>query len=256
MVYLLYFSSGFSALLYQVAWQRFIALFAGSDSESVALVIAGFLTGLGIGSWLGSRLADRLSDASALRGFALCELGIGLCAAASPWFYYHVMFTQWAGMHQNHLLVLTITFASLLPPTILMGLSLPLLAKATAGPIERAARRVSLLNAMNILGAGTGSLVAGWLLVGLLGYDRTVYLGAGLSGLIALSGFVLSRRSDATAPGAAVSAGDAEARATDAAVLRNWCLLVFASGFVSISLELIWFRVWRSCWAPSRMCLR
>lgn len=244
MVYLLYFSSGFSALLYQVAWQRFIALFAGSDSESVALVIAGFLTGLGIGSWVGSRLADRLSDARALRGFAACELGIGLCAAASPWFYYHVMFTQGAAMQQHPALVFTLTFASLLPPTILMGLSLPLLAKATAGQIEHAARRISLLNAMNILGAATGSLASGWFLVGLLGYDRTVYLGAGLSGLIALSGFALSRRSDATTPAvAAESAGDAAARAADAATLRYWCLLVFVSGFVSISLELIWFRV-------------
>lgn len=242
MVYLLYFTSGFSALLYQVAWQRFIALFAGSDSESVAMVIAGFLTGLGIGSWLGSRLADRLSDAAALRGFGACELGIGLCAAASPWFYYQVMFTQGAALQQHSALVFALTFLSLLPPTILMGLSLPLLAKATAGQIDQAPQRIGLLNAVNILGAATGSLVSGWFMVGLLGYDRTVYVGAGLSGLIALSGFALARRSDAAAPTAAPTA-ESESATADAAKLRNWCVLVFLSGFVSISLELVWFRV-------------
>lgn len=244
MIYLLFFFSGFSALLYQVAWQRFVALYAGSDSESVALVIAGFLTGVGIGSWVGSRLADRFSDAGALRAFAMCELGIGLCAAISPWFYYQVMFIQGAALHQDPLRGFTLTFISLLPPTILMGLSLPLLAKATAGRIEQAARRVSLLNAVNILGAASGSLVSGWFLVGLIGYDRTVYLGASLSGLIALLGFVLARRSDPTPPPVAASTPrPPEAGALDAAVLRYWCLLVFVSGFVSISLELIWFRV-------------
>lgn len=151
------------------------------------------------------------------------------------------MFTQGAALQQNSVLVFALTFLSLLPPTILMGLSLPLLAKATAGQIDQAAQRIGLLNAVNILGAATGSLVSGWFLVGLLGYDRTVYLGAMLSGLIALSGFALARRSDATAV-PPVPAGESGSEAADAAKLRNWCALVFISGFVSISLELVWFR--------------
>jgi hypothetical protein len=48
-VHLLFFVSGVSALVYQVAYQRLLGLFAGSDSISVAIVVGSFLLGLGLG---------------------------------------------------------------------------------------------------------------------------------------------------------------------------------------------------------------
>ena len=85
---LLFLLSGAAALVYQVAWQRLLALHSGVGLYSVAMIVAAFMAGLGIGSHLGGRLSARLTPRRALRVFAALELGIGAFGAASPWLYY------------------------------------------------------------------------------------------------------------------------------------------------------------------------
>src|SRR5438270_4213181 len=94
LVSVLFFLSGFSALTYQVAWQRLLGLFSGSDSISVTIVVGAFLLGLGVGSLLASVIADRLSSRGAILGFAWCEAGIGLFALTSKLFFYDFLFRQ------------------------------------------------------------------------------------------------------------------------------------------------------------------
>ena len=123
---LLFFLSGAAALVYQVAWQRLLALHSGVGLYSVAMIVAAFMAGLGIGSHLGGRLSTRLDGGRALGAFAALELGISVFGAVSTWLYYdwlypwavHLPSPSWqAGL--LHLL-------ALLPPTVLMGMSLPL----------------------------------------------------------------------------------------------------------------------------------
>ena len=83
LIYLAFFGSGFAALLYQVTWQRLLALFAGSDVVSGAIVVSAFLAGLGLGSLAGGLVADRLRRRQALAVFAVCNLLIGLFGFAS-----------------------------------------------------------------------------------------------------------------------------------------------------------------------------
>ena len=59
----IYTVSGFSALLYQVTWQRILGFFSGSDIRSATLVTGAYLAGLGMGSLLGGSVADRLNGA-------------------------------------------------------------------------------------------------------------------------------------------------------------------------------------------------
>jgi len=94
LVYLAFFLSGFAALLYQVVWERLLALFSGSDVRSAALVVAAFLAGLGLGSLGGSRLADRLSAAGAVRLYAAGNVLIGLYALASRTVFYDLLFLR------------------------------------------------------------------------------------------------------------------------------------------------------------------
>ena len=81
---LLFLLSGASALVYQVAWQRILALHSGVGLYSVAMIVAAFMAGLGIGSHLGGRLSERTGALAALRLFALVELAIGLFGAGEP----------------------------------------------------------------------------------------------------------------------------------------------------------------------------
>ena len=64
---LAFFASGASALVYQVAWQRILALHTGVGIASIAMIVASFMAGIGLGSHLGGVLSTRLTPPRALR---------------------------------------------------------------------------------------------------------------------------------------------------------------------------------------------
>lgn len=238
----IFFVSGFAALLYQVVWQRMLGLFAGSDVRSATIITAAYLAGLGMGSLLGGSVADRLNSRQAVRLYGLCNLGIAGFAVISRFLYYDVLFLDLQELARSPLVLLLIAFASLLIPTLLMGVSLPLLSRALVRAISSAPRLITLLYGFNTLGAGVGTLIAGWWLIGNLGYENALYLGAALSVVVAVSALVLSRQF----PIADQQAEPRKPRLSFRHVPRTiwlWCALVFTSGFVAISLEILWFRV-------------
>ena len=67
-----FFLSGAAGLVYQVAWQRILALHSGVGIYSVAMIVASFMAGLGLGSQLGGRLSVRASPRAALRQLRRC----------------------------------------------------------------------------------------------------------------------------------------------------------------------------------------
>jgi len=91
---LLFFLSGAAALVYQVAWQRLLALHSGVGLYSVAMIVAAFMAGLGIGSHLGGRISTRLGGGQGLLAFAGLELGISAFGAASTWVYYDWLYPR------------------------------------------------------------------------------------------------------------------------------------------------------------------
>jgi spermidine synthase len=243
-IFAIFFVSGFTALLYQVVWQRMLGLFSGSDVRSASIVVASYLAGLGLGSLMGGLLSDRLSSRRAVQVYGFCNLGIAAFAVCSRFLFYDLLFRQLRSLAQSPALMLAIVFISLLIPTTLMGLSLPLLSKAISRSADKAAFRIGLLYGVNTLGSGLGTLLSGWYITGTLGYERTVYLGAVLSALVAL----------VTLGCAHLFEGDRICQDIDIAtvvlpqqpvgsLISEWYLLVFLSGFTAISLEILWFRV-------------
>ena len=250
-LFTLFFISGFTALLYQVAWQRMLGLFSGSDVRSVTVVIASYLLGLGLGNLISSRLSDRFNNRQCVRAYGICNLGIATFAVASRFLFYNLLFLRWQYLAQSPLVMLGIVFVSLLIPTTLMGLSLPLLSKAINRGVDRAASRIGWLYGVNTLGSGLGTLVSGWYIVGTFGYDKAVYIGAVLSTCVSLTALITSRQFDKDNYSLPSNSGDSD-READALrhrffspdkSIKEWYLLVFISGFAAISWEIIWFRV-------------
>jgi spermidine synthase len=237
-----FFCSGFGALLCQIVWQRMLGVFAGSDTVSAALVVSAFLAGLGLGSIIGAKVADRLSPRQAMVGFALAELGVGLCALLSKPFLYDFIAIGLADRVDQPLAVFALCFAGLVIPTTLMGASLPFLARAVATDLATVAERIGTLYGLNTLGAGLGALIGGWFIVGSLGFVGALGLAAGLDVIAALLALTLL-------PGLSAEAPKPVTRATGAAAaepfggLRLWCLLVFLSGYVIVALEIVWVRM-------------
>ena len=91
---LVFFLSGFAALLYQVVWQRLLVIFSGADVYSVTVIVAAFMGGLGIGSLVGGYLADRVGSRGSLYAFAAAELLVGIFGLISKPFYYDTLYEQ------------------------------------------------------------------------------------------------------------------------------------------------------------------
>jgi spermidine synthase len=241
-LFCLFFLSGFSALAYQTAWQRMLGAFAGSDAVATTIIVSAFLFGLGIGSLIGALFADRFSLRGALRTFALCEVGVGAFACFSRTVFYDFFLGQLASVAGNPLISWLVVLLALLPPTALMGMSLPLLSRVIVDTIDRASARIGWLYGLNTLGAASGALLTGWVLIGTFGFAVTVYAAAALNFLIGGATLLYSARLSGLRPR---STAPAPARSGDGTRSRLllWSAMVFASGFLAISLEIVWFRV-------------
>src|SRR4029450_8396560 len=94
-----FFLSGAAALAYQVAWQRILALQTGVGLYSIAVIVAAFMLGLGLGSPLGAVSSTRVARVRALALFAGCELAIAGFGAMSCTLYYDWLYVRWGWIY-------------------------------------------------------------------------------------------------------------------------------------------------------------
>ena len=241
-------ATGFSALTLQVVWQRVISLHAGLDLLASTTVVTAFLAGLGVGSLAGGALADRLGPRRSLLAFALSNAAIGVLAWSSLWLFYDV-YQRFAAeldsataMFACHVLLLAI-------PTTLMGLSLPLLARGAVAASGEIAPLVGRLYGVNTLGAAVGAAVAGWWLLGELGFVSTVRIAAAINFTAAAVVLLLWKiarpeRQD----GLARTESVADTAAGSGERSWPWFLLYGLTGAVAIGLEVVYFRVVDAIW--------
>ncbi len=243
-----FFMSGASALVYQVAWQRILALHSGVGLYSVAMIVAAFMVGLGLGSHWGGVFSQRLSPSRALLAFAGLELGIATFGAISGPLFYDFLYLKGLWLYVPAWRAGLLHLLSLLLPTALMGMSLPLLTRALVREAPTASRTIGVLYGVNVLGASLGALLAPWLLIRHVGVRGAILAAAAgnlLAGLGAL-GLALGarRRAAATAPAPpAADRGLPPLLAEPAAAFSTWLALYALAGFCALSLEMLWFRL-------------
>jgi spermidine synthase len=247
-----FFLSGFAALLYQVIWQRMLVFFSGADVYSVTLIVTAFMAGLGVGNLAGGYLSDRLSKRLNLVMFVVAELAIMLFGILSKGFFYDFLYRRHADLGQSGFLQWAILFFSLLWPTFFMGVSLPFLAKALIRDVSDAAPTIGRLYGTNALGAAGGALITTWVLLPRLGLEHALNVGAALN-LICASAlallFALKRVTpEPDSPKTALNQREPsllfpEAAGSTGFTFGRWLLLYVLSGFIALSLEIIWFRL-------------
>ncbi|MGH7899573.1 MAG: fused MFS/spermidine synthase, partial [Candidatus Binatia bacterium] len=242
---LLFFASGFSALLYQVIWQRLLALFGGADVYSVTIIVSAYMAGLGCGSLAGGVLADRVGLRGRLHAFVFSELAIAAFAFVSVPLYYDLLYVRLGALVDSRLALAGILFLTLLWPTFYMGMSLPLLSKALTSTSALASRRIAGLYGINTLGAAVGSVMTMAVLARSYGFGTTVRIGAAVNLCCALGALVLARRvRSGQSPAAVAAPAVVESGGRPALFsLPIWIALYALSGYVALSLEIVWFRV-------------
>ncbi len=245
-LFVLFFLSGFAALLYQVVWQRLLVFYTGSDTVSISLIVSAFMAGLGLGYLTGGRLADQASARNNLRYFIGAEVGILLFAGFSKLILYDFLYVANPTVGNSPLQLYTLVFGVLLIPTFLMGFSLPALSRAFRfGTGTEQARYISWLYGVNTLGAAVGAFITGFVLVRQLGYESAIWVGVAFNGICALGAWALSSNLLVTPllPPAPASTLELPQPLRFTRRLTSWSGHYFLSGLAALSLELIWFRV-------------
>ena len=186
----LFFISGFSALIYQVSWQRLLFTGFGVDLTSITVIISIFMLGLGIGAFFGGRIADRFPKKIILL-FCCIELLIGIFGFMS---YSAIHWLQEIMIHSSMFIMIFGVFLLLLIPTFLMGSTLPLLTAFFNHHISNIGESIGQLYFYNTLGAAMGALSTGFILFNFLTLSQTLMLAASFNILISLSIFMLYGR--------------------------------------------------------------
>src|SRR5437762_8847536 len=202
----LFIGSGCAALIYEVVWFQLLQLVIGSSAISLGILLATFMGGMCLGSLL---LPRRVSPAAhPLRIYALLELGIGVCGLLILFGMPLVggAYTAWAGTGVGSIILRAVAAAiCLLPPTMLMGATLPAISRWVKATPEGVAW-LGFFYGGNIVGGVAGSLLAGFYLLRV--YDVTVatLAAVALNAVVAMIALALAARTlyvaDATAPNA------------------------------------------------------
>ena len=241
-----FFLSGATGLVYEVLWIRMLGLVFGHTVFAVTTVLTAFMAGLGLGSWVFGRLADRQSRP--LRLYGVLEIGIGLFCLAVPvllplveTIYRALARAFGLSFLAFSLAQFVLVLALLLPPTTLMGATLPLLSRLFATDAGTLGRRVGFLYSLNTLGAVVGTALAGYVLLPGLGMRATLTLAAAVNLVVGVTIVLLDAlRSPGGAEEPAPAAPPADERAIGAALLVAGGLAV--AGAASMIYEVAWTR--------------
>ena len=248
----LFFLSGISGLLYEVAWTRMLHLLFGDTVLAVSTVLASFMAGLALGSFWSGRYVDRRPRVLGL--YAGLEAGIGLSAVLLP-VVLQALTPVYVGLHRYldgsfwlfSGVRFLLAFCLLCVPTALMGATLPVLSRYMVRTNATLGWSVGTLYALNTGGAVLGCFAAGYVLLGRVGLSRTVWIGAALNLAIAVVVWVGQRwtEEERHTPGApSRTSGEAPPAAVvyDSTIVRRVLWSFALSGCAALSYEVIWTR--------------
>jgi spermidine synthase len=240
---ILFFLSGAAALIYEVVWIRLLTLTLSITVYSLTTVLCAFMTGLAIGAGISAALADRIRRP--LQGFGLLELGIGLCGLLVPVVLGNLG-AVYVWLHDalgGHGLAFfsarfALAFLVLLAPTTLMGITLPLLSRAVIEDRSLVGRGAGSLYAANTIGAVAGCVLAGFVLVPVLGLAVSSAVAALLNLGIAVCALGLARGAESRP----VERSPRVERAALSPAARLAALAFAISGFTAMGYEVLWTR--------------
>jgi spermidine synthase len=224
-------ASGFASLTLQVVWTRLLVQILGPTTYAFSTVVAVFIVGIAGGAAIGARLAARTRHAGT--GLAICMLtsvALALAAAAAvDWTLLRIAGIAARpeyGFGDVLLREVVMVTALLLPMTLAFGAAFPFAVALASGRDETVTERLGRIYAVNTLGAVTGALLAGFMLVPQLGLHATIRAVSALVAITAVAILATSERSRARVPGFGLAAAIALA----VLMLPQWDRMLLTSG--------------------------
>lgn len=174
--------SGFTSLAYEILWTRAFSLTFYSTVYLFSNILTVFLLGIAVGSFLFTRFLEGRGNIDLIRIFGIAEFLIGVCALFS------IIFFQWLPFRingigsvfgemtwqKNILIIFIINLIVMIIPTLLMGLTFPLIGKLYTDDLRLLGRKIGDVYSVNTVGSIVGSFSAGFLLIPFLGIQKSI----------------------------------------------------------------------------------
>lgn len=246
---LLFYLSGFAALVYEILWMKELSLLFGNSTQAAAATLAAFFAGIAAGNAYWGRFASKL--ARPLMVYGVLELCITLSAVLYFTLYlaYDSVYPFLFSTFESAPVIFTFTkfiLALLLffPAAFFMGGTLPVMTQYLVRNKQTLGKRASVLYAINTFGAASGALAAGFYLPQTIGINNSYLLAMSVTLLVGLVAFVLGYRQRPSQPEPKDNKSlNVESVKTDNN--KRFVLIALAglSGFASLALQVLWVRM-------------
>jgi spermidine synthase len=237
---ILFFLSGLTALVYEILWLKELRLLFGASSYAIATTLTAFFLGLGFG---GEYWGKKTSvHANPLLLYGILELGIAFSALGYFLILdlysviYSPLFREFGSNRSLFTLIKFImALCILFPPAFFMGGTLPTISQFAVKRNLNLGPNVSLLYAINTLGAVLGACLAGFFLPRFLGFNQSYWLAISISVLIALLAIFFSTGTK--------TSFQKTTNVNLKPLPHRFQIIAFISGFLTLALQVLWNRM-------------
>lgn len=242
LILFLFFLSGLAGLVYQVIWSRLLILVFGASTPSIVAVSSAFMAGLALGSFLSRQYLK--NNSPTLRTYAWIEIGIAVSSLFVPSAlhflgYIYAPFNYLSTVSQ--ILKFLLTFAVLIVPTSLMGMTLPIVLDwIRPNKIINISRQVAGLYAANTFGAAAGAFVSAFFMIELFGLFQTLLIALAINLTIASVAWKFGRSKN---PKKGKDSIATEINIPASTTVRLALAVFSLSGFIGMAYEIIWTRL-------------
>ncbi|MEA2042541.1 MAG: fused MFS/spermidine synthase [Bacteroidota bacterium] len=241
LLYFIVFFAGFSFLIYEVSWNRYLSLILGNTVTASTLVLAAFMGGFGLGAYFLGAKADVFIKTKRLLSIELA--GIGIFSGLNFLIFdkgFQFFFGQFSNITTANITIFSVSFLLLLIPAFFMGGIIPAVTKLSSSNTANSDKTLAAVYSLETMGSALGGLFAGFILLGGIGQTATMWLAFFINILLAVillfSGkFTILRENKTAKPG--------NVNQTDTFISK---LIVFFTGFSVLALQIIWIRVFKT----------
>ncbi len=254
LVYLYFFISGITALVYEIIWTRQLTLVFGHTVYSVSIVLSAFMAGLGFGSYVWGHMIDRAvakqEETPPLLVYGRIEILIFAASAVLSLIFseFHVVY---AWMHRwlpespalFNAVKAVLAFLLMFIPTTFMGATLPIISKYYVTDNTRLGTQIGYLYSINTLGAAVGCVLTGFIFISTFGVLQTALFASCVNLIIGIGCIRIYQEEH---PGEKVPWRLPKIEwpsMTLSAEQKKWMGISFVCGFTALAYEVLWTRL-------------
>ncbi|MDD5605557.1 MAG: fused MFS/spermidine synthase [Dehalococcoidales bacterium] len=227
---------------------KMLSLIFGTTAISTSIVLASFMGGMAIGSFLAGWFTDK--SKLPLRLYGILEISISAFALLMPILfagiddiYIFIHRNLGAGMGAINIIKIALSFIVLIIPTALMGSTLPVISRFFINHFNHFGKNIGRLYFVNTIGGAIGAILAGFVLIIVLGIRESTWLASGINLLIGITAIIADLKLSKPTKAYSLPQQEENQQIIGSTRQAKLALVAFGiAGFCSIALEVLWTR--------------